>query len=79
MERKLLIYQLNKACEYEDKFILSFDSFLTTHISDNYHLTDIEKDFVDARIKILFEDSKRHLDIFKSIIEKIEGDKYLML
>ena len=79
MERKLLISQLNKACDYEDKFILSFDAFLAAHISDNYHLTDIEKDFVDKRIKILFEDSKRHLDIFKSMMENIEGDKNLIL
>jgi len=74
MERKLLISQLKKACDYEDKFILSFDSFLTAHISDNYHLTDIEKDFVDTRVKILFNDSKQHLDIFKSILGKIEED-----
>lgn len=79
MERKLLVSQLNKACDYEDKFILSFDSFLTAHVSDNYHLTDIEKDFVDTRIRILFDDSKRHLAIFKSILEKIDGDKNLLL
>lgn len=79
MERKPLVSQLNKACDYEDKFILSFDSFLTTHVSDNYHLTDIEKDFVDTRIRILFDDSKRHLAIFKTILEKIARDKNLLL
>lgn len=79
MERNFLISQLQGACDYEDKFISSFDSFLTTHISDNYHLDDIEKEFVDTRIKILFEDSKRHLAIFKIILEKIARDKNLLL
>jgi hypothetical protein len=79
MERNFLISQLQNACDYEDKFISSFDSFLTTHVSDNYHLIDAEKDFVDTRIKILFTDSKRHLGIFKSMIEKINSDKYMVL
>lgn len=74
MERNELITQLRQACEYEDKFILSFDTFLTTHVSDNYHLSDSEKEFVDARIKILLNDSKRHLDIFKTILGETEDD-----
>lgn len=74
MERNDLVMQLRQACEYEDKFITSFDSFLTTHISDNYHLSDAEKEFVDARVKILLDDSKRHLDIFKSILGETEAD-----
>jgi hypothetical protein len=79
MERNFLISQLQGACDYEDKFISSFDSFLTTHVSDNYHLTDAEKEFIDTRIRILFDDSKRHLGIFKSMMEEIDTDKYLVL
>lgn len=56
------------------KFITSFDTFLTTHVLDNYHLSDAEKEFVDARIKILLNDSKRHLGIFKSILGETEAD-----
>lgn len=79
MERNFLISQLQNACDYEDKFISSFDSFLTTHVSDNYHLTSAEKDFVDTRIRILFADSRRHLALFKSIMEKIEKNIYLVV
>jgi hypothetical protein len=79
MERNFLISQLQGACDYEDKFISSFDSFLTAHVSDNYHLTDAEKEFIDTRIRILFDDSKRHLGIFKSMMEEINTDMYLVL
>lgn len=79
MERNFLVSQLQGACDYEEKFISNFDSFLTAHISDNYHLTDAEKEFVDGRIKILFTDSKRHLGIFKSMMEEIDSNKYLVL
>jgi hypothetical protein len=79
MERNFLISQLQGACDYEEKFISNFDSFLTAHVSENYHLTDGEKDFVDTKIKILFDDSKRHLDVFKSMMEEIDKDKYMVL
>lgn len=79
MDRDVLIKQLQEACEYEEKFILSFDSFLMNHVSDNYHLTDVGKDFVNTRIKILFDDSKRHLDAFQSMIGEIDKDKYIVL
>lgn len=79
MERSELITQLRQACEYEDKFILGFDTFLTTHVSDNYHLSDAEKEFVDTKIKMLLNDSKRHLDIFKSILGETEADTSLTI
>jgi hypothetical protein len=79
MERNLLINQLQEACDLEEKFISEFASFFKEHVSDNYHLTDLEKDFVDKRIKVLFVDSKRHLGLFQSMLEKINGNKYLVL
>lgn len=79
MNRDLFIQQVQEAIELEDKFILEFDAFFKAHVTDNYHLTDSEKDFVDKRIKILLIDSKRHLGLFQSILEEIHQNKNLIL
>lgn len=79
MDRNLLLKQLEEAIELEDKFILEFDTFFKEHVTDNYHLTEPEKDFVNKRINILLVDSERHLGLFKSIIEEINQNKYLVL
>jgi hypothetical protein len=79
MDRDLLTDQLQEAVGLEDKFILEFDSFFKEHVSDNYHLTDPEKEFVDKRIKILLVDSKRHLGLFRTILEEISTNKDLIL
>lgn len=79
MDRNLLISQIQEAIDLEDKFISEFDSFFKQHVTDNYHLTDAEKEFVDKRIKVLLVDSKRHLSLFQYILEKINKDKDIIL
>lgn len=79
MDRNLLISRLQETIDLEDKFIFEFDSFFAQHVSGNYHLTDLEKDFVDKRIKVLLIDSKRHLGLLNSILEKVSKNKDLAL
>lgn len=79
MDRALLLKQLQEACDLEEKFISNFDAFLKEHVSDNPHFTDDQRDFVEERIVRLVVDSKRHLEAFQSMIEKINKDKYLVL
>ena len=79
IDRNVFMTQLQDACDLEDKFILEFDSFFKQHVSDNYHLSDTEKEFVDTRIKILLVDSKRHLELFKSIIEEVRREETILL
>ena len=79
MDRNLLRSQLQKACSLEERFISEFDSFFKEHVSDNYHLTDSEKDFVNKRINILLVDSKRHLGLFQSLARKVNENKDFVL
>ncbi|MDO8492212.1 MAG: hypothetical protein Q7S34_01045 [bacterium] len=79
MDRNLIISQIEIACEYEEKFISQFDDFFTMHVTDNYHLSDAEKDFVNKRIKILFDESKIHLNTFNSMLKKIRQNKDIIL
>lgn len=79
MNRDLLIQQLQEACDLEEKFISEFNDFFKKHVSDNHHLTGSEKEFVDKRIRILLIDSERHLGLFKSMLEKIRKNKYIVL
>ncbi|MHB8860511.1 MAG: hypothetical protein ACYC48_02120 [Minisyncoccota bacterium] len=79
MNRDIFITQLQSARDLEDKFILSFDVFLQKHVSDNYHLTDAEREFVDKRVQILLADSKRHLNLFTTMLGEVEQHQDMVL
>lgn len=79
MDRNLLLTQLQEACDLEEKFIFEFDSFFKEHVTDNYQLTDTEKEFVNERIRVLLADSQRHLASFQSLIEKMNTNKDLVV
>ncbi len=79
MDRDVFIKQLEGARDLEDKFILSFDEFLEKHVSSNYHLTDAEKEFVDKRVQMLLADSKRHLNLFTTMLSRVETHTDILL
>lgn len=79
MDRNLLISQLQEARDLEEKFISEFDPFLQKHVSGNFHLTDAERDFVDKKINILLVDSKRHLGLFQSLLDKVNTREDIIL
>ena len=79
MDRNIFIKQLRDARELEDKFILSFDDFLEKHVSSNYHLTDAEKEFVDTRVQMLLADSKRHLNLFTTMLSRVDTNNDILL
>ena len=79
MDRSVFIKQLEGARDLEDKFILGFDEFLQKHVTDNYHLHEDEKDFVNKRIQILLSDSKKHLNLFITMLDRVEQHQDILL
>lgn len=79
MNRDVFIKQLEEARDLEDKFILGFDDFLQKHITDNYHLSEEEKEFVNKRVQILLSDSRRHLNLFTTMLSQVERHQDILL
>ena len=73
MDKAVLASQLAEACALEEEFILNFDAFFKEHVTENYHLTDSEKEFVDKKINILLVDSQRHLALFQDMVRKVKA------
>ena len=71
--KEQLLNELNEALKTEESAIPLY----TKHVSSTLFLADMEKEKV-SRIKeilgILNSDSQKHAEMFKSLINRIEGD-----